>query len=462
MNGKTYSTGVGTRGIYIDKMNNDVYGGNQSLYKYSNAYVEANASEASSVRIGISGGAGCNEDGTLASAACVNVYHGNSYGHVYVGYSSNVYFLDVGPRVRFISNSNDKIYTALGSKALYGEGLNKQFLRSTAISGIYYKKASEPNQGLFPEGLYFTDKESMTVNHIHPSTGIVSVVAGNQSLLSVSPPGSLFNSSISLGPQHYSINLLGLDFDSNGLPWFVLNQALATVNASNQIALKQTGAGVWSLALQNNNPASFKSLYRMTSGNLAVSGDGTFVIGNTNTPLTKGAVIQYHNYGASLVQHLMGGAVLPTEGFSPDSATPGSTAALTLTSSCNTINCFAKYDAANDILYFSEVNNIRFITSPKNASLSTLGTLFDAGRAVRNFIFSENGEQVYYVGGDQLLYCYDLPGNSSPSHCDNTSLGPNAGFKTIIPEANQLTWKSATELLINNGQGEIYVYKTPP
>lgn len=49
----------------------------------------------------------------------------------------------------------------------------------------------------------------------------------------------------------------------------------------------------------------------------------------------------------------------------------------------------------------------------------------------------------------------------APPHCDGSSLGPGLGFEEIIPKTNQLTWKSATELLINAGSGGNYQYTMP-
>jgi hypothetical protein len=90
-----------------------------------------------------------------------------------------------------------------------------------------------------------------------------------------------------------------------------------------------------------------------------------------------------------------------------------------------------------------------------------LNTLFDSGRPILNFIFSEDGEQVYYVSTDGRLYCYDLPFGTSPSHCNNTNLGPASGMTTITSRPNQLTWKNSNELLINPRNGEIYIYNVP-
>lgn len=337
INSKTYTTSIGGKSKYIDKLTNDAYAGSGTLYKYTNTMALSDNSENTGTHISLTGGVNCNEDGTDISSACVNIYHGNSKGEVYVGYSSNVYFIDAGPRVRFISTSDNKLYTALGSKALYGEGLDKQFLRTQGLGGIYYKRSSEPNQASFPEGLYFTDEYSMVIGHINPSTGAVSIVGGDQSITAGSWSSAVFGTSTSFGRQQSSHNLASLGFDSSGLPWFVTETKLRASDASKNIINKQTGSSSWSMALQGDNPAGVSSHYYLGTNNLVVSGDGIFTLGNskTSSSRTKGAVIQYHDYGGSSIEHILGGQLLPTEGYSADSLTPGSTTTLTLSSICN-------------------------------------------------------------------------------------------------------------------------------
>lgn len=464
LNGLLYDTSLDSRGLYFDKNTNELYSSNGPLYKHTGAALASNNSEGSTPFIPVSAGVGCNEDGVSVNSACVNIYHGNAKGEVYVGYSSDVYFIDIGPRVRFISSSTNKVYTALGSKPLYGDGLDKQFLRAQSLGGIYYKPASAPNQAAFPEGLYFTDEYSLAIGHIHPTTGVVSVIAGNQSLVAETLSGKSFDVNVSLGLVHEAHNLASLTFDSNGLPWFVSGSGLRTVSSSLLIEDRQTGSGVWSHAVQGDNPANFNSSYNLGTGNLVTAGNGVFVLGNAKvgTDMIKGAVIQYHDYGSSIVEHLIGGATLPTQGYSADNTTPGSTPSLTLSATCNDRSrCFLEYISSTDRLYFSEDTRLRYLTTPSDPSTSTLGTLFTVSRNIRSFIFSLDQEQVYYVSSNGLLYCYDLPGGTAPAHCNDTSLGPFTGFSTISTQGNQMTWKSATELLINNATGEIYLFTVP-
>ena len=172
--------------------------------------------------------------------------------------------------------------------------------------------------------------------------------------------------------------------------------------------------------------------------------------------------MQYHDYASSIVQHMMGGGATTNVGFTADNSTPGAQINQPLSLTCRTAaNCFNQYDSVDDILYFSEDNKLRYMTSPKTPTSSTLHTLFDAGRPIRNFIFSEDKEQVYYISSDWKLYCHDLQG-IAPAHCTNTELGPKSTDMALITHRpNQLTWKSSTELLINPRSGEIYQYTVP-
>jgi Bacterial Ig-like domain len=466
-NGVIYSTNfsVPRQGISLEKTTNTLFGANGKIFKFTNTATPSANSEIESIVINNTGSVNCNDDGTSVNSACVNAFHGNGKGNVFTGFNGEVYFVDLGARVRFINPKNSKIYTLMGSKPIYGNGLNKSFLRAQWLGGIYYKKAIENNQVLFPSGLYFTDEYSMTFNLINPATGIMTTLAGNQSLISDTTNGVSFDTSISLGNQHSNHNLASLTFDEAGLPWFVTDAYLRKVEADGKMYRKQGSGSRWSQAIQGSNPANFISTYFFGFSNLIASNGGVFQMGQAFVSpevLQNAPVMQFHDYTNSIVQHMMGGGAIANVGYNPDNSTPGAQKNLSLSASCMTYaKCFNQYDSVNDFFYFSEDNKLRYITNPKTPTTSTLNTLFDAGRPILNFIFSEDGEQVYYVSTDGRLYCYDLPSGTSPSHCNNTNLGPATGMTTITSRPNQLTWKSSNELLINPRNGEIYIYNVP-
>ena len=464
-NGVIYSTKVGSNmGVSLDKVTNTLYGASGKLNKYTDTAVASANSETETTLMEVTGGANCNEDGTLVSSGCVNIYHGNAKGNVFTGFNQEVYFVDLGARVRLLNPKNQRIYTLMGTKAIYGIGQDKSLLRAQWPGGMYYKKATELNQVLFPEGLYFTDEYSMTINHIHPTTGIVTTVAGNQSLVQNNSSGVSFNSSTSLGSQHSNQNLASLTFDEQGLPWFVTDSYLRNVESDGKMYRKQTGSTRWSQAVQGSNPANFIATYFYGLTNLSVSNGGVFVTGQSyaqTETLLNAPVVQFHDFTTSVVQHMMGGGATTNVGFTPDNSAPGAQINLPLTSNCLYYSCYNFYDSDANIFYFSETNKIRSLTNPKTPSSSTLTTLIDAGREIRNFIFSEDGDQVYYISSDGKLYCKDVDGVTPPAHCNNTDLGPASGLSIITSRPNQLTWKSSTELLINSRSGEIYLYKVP-
>lgn len=466
-NGVIYSTNVTSNmGISLYKFTNTLYGASGKLNKYTNTAVASGNSETTSTVISSTGGVNCNDDGTIISSACVNIFHGNGKGNVFTGFNNEVYFVDLGARVRLINPKNQKIYTLMGTKPIHGIGQDKLMLRAQLPGGIYFKKASESNQSLFPTGLYFTDEYSMTFNYVNPTTGIVTTIAGNQSLVPITTDGDNFNTSLSLGNSHSNHNLASLTFDEYGLPWFVTDTLLRKVEADGKMYKKQNGSTRWSQAIQGSNPRNFISIYFFGLNNLSVFNSGVFALGQAYATPSETAlnatVMQFHDYANSIVQHMMGGGATTNVGFSADNNTPGAQKNMPLSSTCMaSASCFNQYDSSYDLFYFSENNNLRYLTNPKTPLNSTLHTLFDAGRIIRNFIFSEDKEQVYYVSSDGKLYCYDLMGGTAPAHCTNTDLGPVSGLSIITSRPNQLTWKSSNELLINTRSGEIYQYTIP-
>jgi hypothetical protein len=468
-NGNIFSTNVPIGGLYLDKNTNELWSGRfeVGLTKFTNTYVDSNNSELSHSIASSSGSAGCSLDGVNIENACISPIQGNRIGDVWVDPNSTVFFIDRGPRLRFISKSDNKVYTLLGTQALYGDGLNKNFLRAQQIRGIYYKKPSEPNQDAFPHGLYFTDAFSMTLNYINPTTNIVETIAGDQSLQEISgAAGLLFNKESSLGSQHYNRNLISLKFDSEGLPWSSVMGKVFSVNMNKEIVWKHKGTQLsWVSSAQGEDPTSRYGEYYLGQTNLEIhDNQGIFLIGNGESanPRLYGGVILYQDFNTLNTEKLIGGALLPATGFSPDTAIPGEPVNLTLSSTCGHggRTCYVRYQENENRLYFSEDNKIRYIATPLDASQATLHTLVDLGRTVRNFIFSENNELVFYVSGGRL-YCTNLPGYIAPDFCNNSNLGPSPGLRTIGESGDQLTWMSENELLINNNQGEIILFKVP-
>ena len=456
---------LSTGGIFFDRTQDVLWVGGGNITKNTNLRVAANNSETGSTYVGGGGGV-CNANGTHISTACVNVYHGNGLGEVHIAWNGQLYFLDTGPRVRIVNPTDEKIYTLAGTKFFYGDGIDKQFIRPSRVSGIVWRTATDPNQSMFPEGLYFTDSNALTLAYINPSTGTTSILAGDQSMTNWT--GS-FGPNDSLGTQSSDRNLSALAFDSNGYPWMVVHNKLTKLKSDYTFDAIAPSGPRWSSAVQGDAATGFSPVRGYATMNMTLYKDeGAFLLGNAfeSAVRTNGAVLQYHDYKNDIVQHLMGGQALPGgEAVVADQATPGALVSGTLSGRCNnqTGYCHTQYDEASDRLYFSEANKLRYVTSPRTPSSSTLVTMFDAGRYIDNFIHHPDGDRIYYVDNLGALYCYYIGGGTPQAHCDNTSLGPDSGFQAIATQnvGNSLTWKSSTELLMSTASREILLYRIP-
>tara|TARA_B100000749_G_scaffold279661_1_gene273168 strand:+ start:154423 stop:158769 length:4347 start_codon:yes stop_codon:yes gene_type:complete len=470
MNNNIYHTNINKNGYYLDKTQDVLLASSGDLYKYTSLKVAADDTEVGSTIIAKGSGA-CNNNGTEVSSACVNIYHGNSYGDVHAAWNGQIYFLDVGPRVRIINSSDNKIYTVAGTKHFYGDGIHKQFIRPSRVGGIVYKNASSPNQSQFPEGLYFTDRFAMTINYIDPSTGITSVIAGDQSLIG---QGTTFDKNNSLGTQGEDRNLSGLAFDTDGYPWFVSKDTLRRVKSDGTYDNKIVGNGGvrWSNRAQGDSASGVSGFRGMGTGNITLyRNEGLFLVGNAyeSAIRTNGGVVQYHDYNSDIVQHLMGGQDLPGgEGYSGDNLTSGDLVNDTIDSICNNQlgECKTVYNESQDRLYFSEGTRIRYIETPRSPTTATLHTLVTLPRQAGGFIFHPDGDRIYYLSRSSTkLYCVYIGSGTPQTHCDGNSLGPESddGFSSIIQKyiGNSLTWKSTTELLLSTGSSEILQFRVP-
>ncbi len=411
-----------------------------------------------------SGTGNCLADGVDAASACVSA-------HKTIGITpgGTVLFED-GPSLNSGRNyavrykdSAGKIRTVAGSLPFFGDGLDKGVIRGK-IGGIYYKKASEPNQTAFPEALYFMEPFGMVMGKINPSTGITTVLAGTQQgeTGSYYVTGTAFDNTKSLRNPYSPGNGVPLVFDGNGLPWFRYASLLASVDSNNQFVARQTaGAGVfWEDSAAGSDPKN-SSLY-VYGGfrNLTLKNSGIFLFGGY---IARGRVrtskLSYFDFGGNTISNIMNSG---TNGVSADVTTPGSLSAVNLTSNClnGTLTCFSQYRSDQDRLYFSEDTKLRYITAPNSGS-STLITLFTqpAGGSISNFIFSPNNDMIFYLSGSSL-YCRNI--SSGNAWCNDTALNTITGLPTISAGANQFTWRDSTHLLISTHGGYVLEYTLPP
>jgi hypothetical protein len=459
LNGQNYSSNltVSNGGTIVhDPKNGKLYVANGSVSEVTPNLSGADG-DVATTWVSSSGTGACLTDGTDAANACVLAAM-----TAVVSPQGTLLFMD-GPKVNSPRNfsiryrdSAGKLRTLAGSLPFYGDGLDRHVIRGT-ISGIAYKKPTDPNQTAFPSGVYFMESSGMVMGRIDPTTGVTTVLAGTQQGLGtgVYPSGTAFNSSLSLQDSYQGGNGMPLAFDSTGLPWFRYHNAAASVDANGNLVARQTGTTQWDFATEGSNPKNAGLSISGGAANFSLKDLTLFLSGtyNTNNPR-----ISAFDFSSNLIATVIGGS---GTGFTADQA--GSLTAATLSAGCQyQRGCFTQYDSTFDRLYFSEDANIRYVTTPTNPATSSLVTLFTqpAGATIRNFIFSPAGDQVFYLDSSGYFRCHDL--SSGKSWCNDGWLGPGSGMNSIAYGANQFTWLDSGHLLISTYAGYIYEFTLPP
>ncbi|HUS32487.1 MAG TPA: hypothetical protein VMZ53_28495 [Kofleriaceae bacterium] len=399
------------------------------------------------------GGTRCADDNVNAVDACVEVGYGIQ------STQARVYFADGtginnhrAYRVRFIDRAG-RLQTYVGGHGFYGEGLHRRSVRSR-MGGIVYKPASASNGAAFPAGLYFTDPLDLVMARIDPATDRASVVWGNRSgAPRTYNPGETLGTDKGLGFNYGAGNLAAMTFDTAGLPMLRYGTdedraGLLTADAMRRAQPLMTGTQRWETMANGADPTTAGLWPYGALNNLTYYAGNLFVLGGyTNYNATS--VLKRFDFVNGTTTRLMG---LGADAFTPDGATP---ATASLSGSCHDgiSKCFTQYNAADDRLYFSEDNRLRYLTTPLGPTQS-LGTLFIAPTDVRNFTFRPDGSQIYYANGG--LRCHDITSGSAA--CNDTVLGPPALLGTIGLGPDQLTWIDNNTLLISTHTGRILQY----
>ncbi len=413
---------------------------------------------------------GCTDDGVNASNYCGMI-------GARVQFRNGIMYFSDGSKLNGMSDfairyfdQNGQLQTLFGGKPFYGDGQFKTLSRGT-FSGIYYKKASEPNQTAFPEGLYFMEKSGIVFGHIHPTTGIVTHLWGNQSRITASVTnGEVISKQKSLGEAYFGGTGFPLTFDNEGLPWIrATGHDVLSVNNLGQVVKKTTGGPVMVQSAGSNinvNPANYGMWPYGGLTNFTTAGNGLFMMSNyVYTGLDPIISIRYMDFTNSKIPIVIGGNYLASQSVaaSADVTTPGSVLNAPLSTTCqgNKYDCFIFYDVTSDRLYFSEGSKIRYISSPTDTSLSTLTTLFTASSQISNFALTPDRKQLWFIraGG---VYCYDI--SSGKSWCNTTTdhftIRTAAGWG-ITDGANQLTFKDNQTLFLSTYNGEILQFNLP-
>jgi hypothetical protein len=412
-----------------------------------------------------SGVGDCTRNGVPALEACVHTQYS-----MQVGNDGTLYFADGAAlneerpyRVRFL-DKDERVQTYLGAKSFSGDGGNAGLARGT-ITGIHYKSSSAPNQSAFPAGLYFLDSGALVLGHVDATSEEVSVLWGNQSGTAVQhETGDAIGPSVGLGVAYAGGNMETLAFDDEGLPWLRYGPAknrssLIRVDADrNLVKLQGGGPDDWELAADGSDPFETDLWPYGTQHNLALSGRTAFLSGSYESTSTT-AVMKVLDFANGVVRSAIGAA---PNGVSADRPTPGTAVSASLSASChfNSGDCWIQYRADEDRLYFTERDTIRYLTSPADPTLSTLGTFWDsAPSSIENFTFSPDGNMLFYMV-DLNLHCRNI--GSAPAWCDESPLGPPALLGNIRSGPNQFTWKDATTLLVSSFRGEVFAFDASP
>ena len=476
ISGKYYTTSISSvQNLAYDSVNHRLITtppglGTVSIHSITPVLSSAKTEVVSPIVQGGPTNGGCGNDGVVAvTNACVLV----SQGFV-VSSSGTLFFTDGSTvnspsdiRIRYIG-SDGKIRTLMGTQPFMGKGLDRRVIRG-ALSGIYYKRSTEPNQASFPEGLYFTDRSAMMLGHIDPTNGTADVVWGNQVAAggnTVIATGTPVTSDTSMGAPYGGGRAYGLAFDSQGLPWVRYGGGLASLDSNKKITNRMVG-GVISYteqATEGINPYSVATNVGATGENITLKPQGAqsglFFLGGYSSPpsppVKPAPVLTYFDFDSATTHLIINNS---TAASSPDNTPAGSAS---LPSYCYNNLCRTLYDAAEDRLYFQERgNSLRYLTTPGTQSTATLGTLFTlSSGGIQSFIFSADKTKVFYIAGaSSKLRCHSLIAGGS-SWCNDTDLW-SSGVPTVSDGTNQMTWRDDGHLLISTYGGNILEYELP-
>ena len=426
----------------------------------------ANGDTTIPIFVGNSAVEGCSEDGTSTSNYCGKI-------DTALQISSGIIFFTDGTSnnkgasysIRYFDSSN-KLQTLFGSKPFAGDGKNRNLAKGNFAS-IYYKTAAEvlANPGVFTEGLYFMESSGFVFGRINTDE-TVTQLWGNQARVDYVPeenPLIVVSKDLNLGSPYSGGDGMIMTFDNEGLPWIRVGGKALKLDNSKNIKIMTTGAGDLQTAVSTTDPKNYSLYVDAGKNNFTLKGQALFVAPNyvgTNDPNLTFRLMDFTEKTTPII---LGGVFTSSQNklSSAVITTPGGVAAAALWNGCKNNNkCFLQYNSADDRLYFSENNKIRYITEPDKPTLSTLGDLFTVGSGeILNFSFSPDKKQLWYFKNSTGLYCKDF--GSSKSWCDNTTnhfTDASLAFFLVRSGANQIAFKDNNTLFISTYDGEILSY----
>ena len=307
---------------------------------------------------GPDGTGACLDDNIAPLSSCSYIVHppflgpNNTLGFMQ-GAVNSQYFM------RYIDSGNT-LQTYVGSRPFYGEGLKKEFMRSN-IAGIHYKKAADPNQAAFSEGLYFMDQKAMVMGKVDTSND-VSIVMGNQSGATRAPAGTTIGKDMSLGATYAPGSGVCLKFDDQGLPWTRMSHQVYKVNADLTLSTKTGNTGHGEQLPDGDSPTTNSFYVYGCYNNMTLQGQSPIYFGSyvhpANPASLSSKMILLDTVGDTSI-HIMGD-ISQSPAVSADDTTGGNLNTKTFPSICNSnSSCFIHYedfkdgDDSNDRIYYS-------------------------------------------------------------------------------------------------------------
>ncbi len=466
---KIYTTTLSTAGLAFDRVHNLLYSAVGGTVYKSTLAADPTAAETTTIYASKTGTGDCNSDGTLATNACINAVHGNGPGAIELNSSGTLLFADTGFRIRYV-DSNNKLRTLMGTKPFFGEGLDKSLVRGN-FRGLYYKTSDLATDD-FPKGLYFMDYAAGIMGYVDPNTNIVSTVFGNQEGTGPFPvDNSVLDKYTNVTNIDTQYNYNGLKFDSDGYPVFIAKSGIVRLGAGRRIKTLIPGSGgtYWFNSTENSSASGINMYPNWGVRNFEVIGNNfVYSLGHllsTTVNPSNNSAIGYFDITNSKLHFLMKGITSSAStAAAPDSTDPATVRSSGLAGKCyNMTNCFLYHNSTSGIMYYSEGNIIRALSSPTDNTAVTLSSPanMDMGRALTNFTFSPDNTRIYYISTTGSLYCKYIGTGSIPANCQNTSLGPPAGISSLAAIGGQLTWIQDGQLLIGNAV-EVYLYSYTP
>jgi hypothetical protein len=338
------------------------------------------------------------------------------------------------------------------------------------FASIYYKKATEPEAGAYPEGLYFMEKNGFVFGRINPDHSVTQLW-GNQARIPHFPAdGITVSKDLNIDTPYSGGDGSIMTFDNQGHPWLRASTNVIKLDQDNKV-VRMTNQSNAPTAIQsapnNANPSLYSIWVYGGLNNFVLKNQGLFITPNyVNGAYDPIMSIRYMDFTSLTTPIVLGGNYLASSNTaaSADISTPGQVAGAPLWTSCrNGYSCYIQYNSNNNSLYFSEGTKLRYITTPDDSANSTLVTLFTASGTISNFQFNPDFTQLWYFVSGNQLYCYDI--GSYKSWCDNTTnhftaQAQNAGF-SVREGPNQITFKDNQTMFISTYLGEILQFNLP-